>query len=240
MTFWTGARRLLWSWWPWAIASIWALGDARWGWAIGTGVIAMVSYLIAPAAPPPRFGLDHEFSIDSPEFVGSIAGASGGPFFMGNTLELLNNGDAFYPPMLAAIRQAQASITIEAYIYWAGEIGHEFASALADRAAAGLKVKILLDAIGSASIGSEILDVLEAGGCQVAWYNPIRWYTLGRFNNRTHRKSLIVDGRIAFTGGAGITDHWRGDAAGPNEWRDMQIRLEGPAVVPLQTGFAHS
>jgi PLD-like domain len=79
--------------------------------------------------------------------------------------------------------------------------------ALAEQAKAGRHVKILLDAIGSASIGPEILDVLEAGGCQVAWYNPIRWYTLGRINNRTHRKSLIVDGRVAFTGGAGIADH---------------------------------
>lgn len=202
--------------------------------------MALVSYLIAPPAAPPRFGLDHQFSIDSPEFVGTVAGASGSPFLEGNTLELLNNGDAFYPSMLAAINRADRSITIEAYIYWAGEIGAVFAAALADRAKAGCRVKILLDAIGSASIGSEILDLLEAGGCQVAWYNPIRWYTLGRFNNRTHRKSLIVDGEVAFTGGAGIADHWRGNASGPREWRDMQIRLEGPAVVPLQTGFAHN
>ena len=202
--------------------------------------MALVSYLIAPSAAPPRFGLDHEFPVDSGEFVGTVAGASGSPFLEGNTLELLNNGDAFYPPMLKAIEQAEHSITIEAYIYWAGEIGAVFAEALAERAKAGCPVKILLDAIGSASIGSEILDLLEAGGCQVAWYNPIRWYTLGRFNNRTHRKSLIVDGAVAFTGGAGIADHWRGNARGPHEWRDMQIRLEGPAVVPLQTGFAHN
>lgn len=240
LTFWTRARRLLWSWWPWAIVSIWATGEDRWGWAIGAGAMAMVSYLIAPAAAPPRFGLDHEFSVDSPEFLGTVAGASGSPFLEGNTVELLNNGDAFYPPMLAAIQGAQRSITIEAYIYWAGDIGRTFADALAERARAGCNVKILLDAIGSASIGSEILDVLEAGGCQVAWYNPIRWYTLGRFNNRTHRKSLIIDGRVAFTGGAGIADHWRGNARGPHEWRDMQIRLEGQAVVPLQTGFAHN
>ena len=240
MTFWTRARRLLWSWWPWALVSIWAIGSAEWGWAIGGGAMALVSYLMAPPAPPPRFGLDHEFSIDSPEFIGTVAGASGSPFLDGNTLELLDNGDAFYPPMLAAIKSAEHSITIEAYIYWAGEIGATFADALAERAKAGCPVKILLDAIGSASIGSEILDVLEAGGCQVAWYNPIRWYTLGRFNNRTHRKSLIVDGEVAFTGGAGIADHWRGNARGPGEWRDTQIRLEGPAVVPLQTGFAHN
>jgi cardiolipin synthase A/B len=240
LTFWTRARRLLWSWWPWAVVSIWGIGDARWGWAIGAGAMALVSYLIAPSAAPPRFGLDHEFPIESREFLGTVAGASGSPFLEGNTLELLNNGDAFYPPMLEAIENAEHSITIEAYIYWAGEIGSVFAEALAKRAKAGCPVKILLDAIGSASIGSEILDVLEAGGCQVAWYNPIRWYTLGRFNNRTHRKSLIVDGKVAFTGGAGIADHWRGNARGPHEWRDMQIRLEGPAVVPLQTGFAHN
>jgi cardiolipin synthase len=188
----------------------------------------------------PAFGLDHEFSIESPEFVGTVAGASGSPFLGGNRLELLNNGDAFYPAMLTAIKGAERSITIEAYIYWAGEIGGLFAGALAERAKAGCPVKILLDAIGSATIGQEILDVLEAGGCQIAWYHPIRWYTLGRFNNRTHRKSLIVDGQVAFTGGAGIADHWRGNARGPDEWRDMQIRLEGPAVVPLQTGFAHN
>ena len=240
LTFWTRARRLLWSWWPWALVSIWAIGNARWGWAIGAGTMAMVSYLIAPSTAPPRFGLDHEFAINSAEFRRTVAGASGVPFLEGNSVELLNNGDAFYPRMLDAIKAAEHSITIEAYIYWAGNIGAVFAAALAERAAAGCPVKILLDAIGSASIGSEILDVLEAGGCQVAWYNPIRWYSLGRFNNRTHRKSLIIDGAIAFTGGAGIADHWRGNAAGPDEWRDMQIRLEGPAVVPLQTGFAHN
>jgi cardiolipin synthase len=240
LTFWSRGRRLLWSWWPWAIVSIWAIGGARWGWAIGAAAMSMISYLIAPAAAPPRYGLDHEFSVDSPEFVGTLAGASGSPFFKGNTVELLNNGDAFYPPMLAAIESAEVSITIEAYIYWAGKIGRLFAGALAEQAKAGRHVKILLDAIGSASIGPEILDVLEAGGCQVAWYNPIRWYTLGRINNRTHRKSLIVDGRVAFTGGAGIADHWQGNARGPHEWRDTKIRLEGPAVVPLQTGFAHN
>ena len=220
--------------------SVWGVAEGRWGWAIGAGAMAMVSYLIAPAALPPRFGLDHEFSIESNEFLDTIAGASGVPFVEGNAVELLNNGDAFYPRMLEAIEAARASITIEAYIYWAGEVGLLFACALAERAKTGVKVKILLDAIGSASIGSQILETLDRGGCQVAWYNPIHWYTLGRFNNRTHRKSLIIDGRIAFTGGAGIADHWLGNAEGPGQWRDMQIRLEGPAVTPLQTGFAYN
>jgi cardiolipin synthase len=142
--------------------------------------------------------------------------------------------------MLDAIRRAQLSITIEAYIYWAGEIGKEFAEALAAKAKEGVKVKILLDAVGSSTIGTEILKTLESGGCQLAWYNPIRWYSLGRFNHRTHRKSLVMDGRIGFTGGAGIADHWRGNAEDPAHWRDMQIRIEGPAVTPLQTGFAQN
>ena len=240
LTFWTRARRLFWSWWPWAIASLWAISDARWGWAIGCGAMALVSHLLTPAADPPRFGLDHEFAVDSPEFVKTMAGATGHPFLPGNRLELLNNGDAFYPCMLDAIKSAQCSVTVEAYIYWAGAIGKEFAIALAEQAQAGKSVKLLLDAVGSSSIGPEILEVLETGGCQIAWYNPIHWYTLGRFNNRTHRKSLIIDGRIAFTGGAGIADHWRGNARGPDEWRDLQVRIEGPAVVPLQTGFAHN
>ena len=240
LTFWTRARRLLWSWWPWSLLFVWLMAKQEWWWALGSALMGFFSYLIAPAAAPPRYGLDHEFEIDSEEFVQTVAGASGSPFLPGNAIALLNNGDAFYPAMLKAIDEAEASITIEAYIYWAGDIGRTFAAALARQARAGRSVKILLDAIGSATIGSEILKTLEDGGCHVAWYNPIRWYSLGRFNNRTHRKSLIVDGRVAFTGGAGIADHWRGDARGPDEWRDVQVRIEGPAVVPLQSGFAHN
>ena len=137
LTFWTRARRLFWSWWPWAIVSIWAISDARWGWAIGCAAMAIVSYLLTPAADPPRFGLDHEFAVDSPEFASTMAGASGNPFLPGNRLELLNNGDAFYPAMLDAIKSARSSITVEAYIYWAGRIGQEFAIALAEQATAG-------------------------------------------------------------------------------------------------------
>jgi len=169
-----------------------------------------------------------------------MTGATGVPCVSGNRIDILNNGDQFYPAMLEAIAHAELSITIEAYIYWAGDIGHKFAEALAAKASAGLRVKILLDAVGSTRVGEDILRILEGGHCQLAWYNPIRYHSIGRFNHRTHRKSLILDGRIAFTGGAGIADHWLGDARGPSEWRDMQIRIEGPAVTPLQTGFAHN
>ena len=202
--------------------------------------MALFSYLIAPVESPPRYGLDHEFDVDSPEFLPTIAGATGVSFTYGNRIELLNNGDEFYPAMLREIAGAQMSITIEAYIYWEGEIGRTFAGALAERARAGVRVKILLDAVGSSSIGADILETLATGGCQVAWYNPIKWYSIGRFNNRTHRKSLIIDGRVGFTGGAGIADQWSGHAQDKEHWRDTQIRIQGPAVTPLQTGFAQN
>ncbi len=240
LPFWTRARRLFWSWWPWAAACLYSTARHEWAWSIGTGFMALVCYLITPAEFPPRYGLDHEFSTTDPEFLPTMAGATGVPFVAGNRIDILNNGDAFYPAMLEAIARAEGSITIEAYIYWAGAVGAEFAAALTARAKAGVRVKILLDAVGSARIGNEILEMLEAGGCQLAWYNPIRLRTLGRFNHRTHRKSLIIDGRVAFTGGAGIADHWKGNAEDPGHWRDMQVRVEGPAVTPLQTGFSQN
>jgi cardiolipin synthase len=232
------ARRLFWAWWPWFIAAMWALVTDRWYWAGGLGLVAFITYVTTPTEGSPRFGLDYEFPVDSEEFLSTIVGATGVPFAPGNRVELLNNGDEFYPSMLGAIAGATNSVTIEAYIYWAGDIGVAFARALAKKAKAGVPVKILLDAVGSASIGNDILEILEAGGCQLAWYHPIRWYSLGRFNHRTHRKSLIVDGRVGFTGGAGIADHWLGHAQDSIHWRDMQSRIEGPAVMPLQFGFA--
>ena len=219
---------------------MWAFSTDHTGWGIGTLAMALFSYLAAPVETPPRFGLDHEMAVESKDFLTSIAGATGSPFEPGNRIDILNNGDEFYPVMLREVRAAQVSITIEAYIYWAGDIGRRFAEALAERARSGVRVKILLDAVGSADIGDEIVRILEDAGCQIAWYNPIRWYTLGRVNRRTHRKSLIIDGRVAFTGGAGIADQWLGNAEDEHHWRDIQIRLEGSAVTPLQTGFAQN
>lgn len=240
LPFSTRLRRLFWSWWPWGAACLWYLVHDKWGWAISMGLMALTCYLITPVEASPQYGLDHEFAVDDDEFLATMAGATGVPFLAGNALKILNNGDAFYPVMLEAVQSAEVSITIEAYIYWHGGIGKQFAEALAARAKAGVRVKILLDAIGSSTIGEEVLKILETGPCQLAWYNPFHWRRLGRYNHRTHRKSLIIDGRLAFTGGAGIADHWRGDARHPGEWRDLQIRVEGPAVTPLQTGFAQN
>jgi len=213
---------------------------SHWNAAVSTLFAAIFTYLVTPPTVSPTYGLASTAPLRSDEFLATISGATGVPFIGGNRIELLNNGDEFYPAMLKAITEAQSSITIEAYIYWAGEIGRKFSDAIAKRSLAGVDVKILLDAVGSSTIGSEILKTLHDSGCQVRWYNKMFWRTIGRFNNRTHRKSLIIDGNLAFTGGAGIADHWLGNAQDPKHWRDVQIRLEGPGAVPLQTGFAQN
>jgi cardiolipin synthase A/B len=239
-TAWTRVRRLIWSWWPWAILCVYFIDQRQWWAALGIGLWAGVCSLSTPQEFAPQYGLDHGLDVGSQEFLDTMAGAAAIPFFSGNTLAVLNNGDRFYPAMLRDIELAEHSITIEAYIYWAGDIGITFAKALAAAAQRGVHVKLLLDAVGSQSIGNEIVKILEDGGCHIAWYNPIRVTRLRRINNRTHRKSLILDGGVAYTGGAGIADHWTGDAQDDQHWRDLQIRIEGPAVRPLQSGFAHN
>ncbi len=169
-----------------------------------------------------------------------MAGATGTPLIAGNRVTIYNNGDEFYPAMLDAIESARFSITMEQYIFWNGAVGRRFAEAFAEKARAGIQVKLLVDAIGSATLGSEIFRILEAGGCQLAWFRPIQWYTLHRANLRNHRKSLIVDGRLAFTGGSGIGDQWVGSAENEREWRDIQICVEGPAAAIQQAGFAQN
>ena len=233
-------RSLLWSWWVWAIAAVAAQTSDRPYTALSLVFVATFVYLAAPSERAPVYGLDHEFGIESDEFLSTIMGATDTPFAPGNRLDIYNNGDQFYPVMMDAISQAKESITIEAYIYWAGHVGRLFADALATKAREGVPVKILLDSLGSSTIGSEILEALESSGCIVKWYRPLHWYTINRINHRTHRKSLIIDGCVGFTGGAGIADHWMGNAEDEHHWRDIQIRVQGPAVISLQTGFAHN
>jgi hypothetical protein len=183
----TRVRRVLWVWWPWALAALVLVHTGHWWWALGTGVVALLARLMQPKSAPPRFGLEHHCAVGADDFLATLAGATGAPFLPGNTFEVLHNGDAFYPRMLADIRAATTTVTIEAYIYWAGEVGSEFADALAERARAGVRVAILLDAVGASDIGEATLARLTDGGCQVAWYNPFRGKTLGSFNMRTHR-----------------------------------------------------
>jgi cardiolipin synthase len=234
------ARTLIRAWWLWLALAILGAATGWWILAVPAGALSFVFYHTAPRSHPGVYAIEPDFDTNSDEFRTTMVGMTGTPLVAGNRVDLYNNGDEYYPAMLEAIEAAQHSITMEQYIFWDGEIGRRFAEAFAERASRGVQVKLLVDAIGSSTPGREILDTLEAGGCQLAWFRPIHWYTLNRANLRTHRKSLIVDGRVAFTGGAGIADHWLGSARNYYEWRDVQIRVEGPAALAQQTGFARN
>jgi cardiolipin synthase len=139
--------------------------------------------------------------------------------------------------MLDAIASARTSITFETYIYWSGEMGRRFSDALCERARQGVPVNVTLDWAGSVKMNDELLDEMREAGVRVHKYRPLRWYNLGRLNNRTHRKLLVVDGRVGFTGGVGIADQWQGHAQDPEHWRDTHYRIEGPVVAQLQAAY---
>jgi cardiolipin synthase len=181
--------------------------------------------------------LERLYTLDDPLFRHELGVLLGPPFLPGNRHELLLNGDGFFPPMLAAIRGAERSITFETYIYWSGDIGREFADALAERARAGVKVHVLLDWVGSAKMAGELLDEMRDAGVEVRKFHPPNPLHLGRLNNRTHRKLLVADGRTGFTGGAGIAPQWTGNGGDPGHWRDSHFRVQGPVVAQMQAVF---
>jgi cardiolipin synthase len=177
------------------------------------------------------------YAAGSVQFARTMGAILGPAMLPGNRVEALVNGTQIFPAMLQAIRGARRSITMETYIWWSGDIGEQFTQALSERASAGVRVHLTFDAVGSGKIEEDHVERMRAAGVQVARYNPLRWYTLARFNHRTHRKLLVVDGRVGFTGGAGIADEWSGNAQDAQHWRDTHFRLEGPAVAQMQSAF---
>jgi len=186
---------------------------------------------------PVRYHMKHQFSVRDLAFLQTMHALTGAPILDGNRVDVLRNGVQIFPAMLAAIRGAQKTINLEFYIYWDGEIGRLFAETLAERARAGVAVKVILDSVGSATMSRSLIDFMQRNGIDVEWYHPLRWYTLSRFNHRTHRKLLVVDGTIGFSGGVGIADEWLGDADARNHWRDTVARVEGPVVTQMQFAF---
>jgi len=184
--------------------------------------------------------VEHRYTILEPLFRREMSHLLGPAIVHGNQVTALQNGNENFPAMLRAIRSAQTSIIFETYIYWSGETGEAFSLALSERARAGVPVSVIIDWVGSARMEKSLLDSMQNAGVQVHRYRPLHWYNLGRMNNRTHRKLLVVDGRIGFTGGVGIADHWTGDGGDPEHWRDTHFRIEGPVVAQLQAAFPAS
>ena len=207
------------------------------GVAAVTIVLVVIGLNFVPPEKKVQQPMRHDCSVGDPQFLREMGTLLGPPVLAGNQVEALQNGDEIFPAMLAAIRSAKRSITFETYIYWSGNIGKEFADALVERAGAGVRVHVLLDWAGSLKMEDRLLDQMTKAGIEIERFHPLHWYHLARLNNRTHRKILVIDGRIGFTGGVGVADHWLGHAQDPQHWRDSHFRFEGPVVAQAQSVF---
>jgi cardiolipin synthase len=188
----------------------------------------------------PRQEIASLYSTRSPEFRQAAGSLLGPNFVPGNNISTLVNGNQIFPAMLSAIRSAKHSINLETYVFQDGEIAHQFTEALAERAQSGVKVHAILDAQGTQKMGRQNLERLRDAGVEVAKYHSVFWPDPRRYNNRTHRKLLIIDGKIGFVGGVGIADLWTGNADSPQHWRDNHYKVIGPVVAQLQATFATS
>ena len=167
----------------------------------------------------------------------TLEGVIGVPATEGNRLEVLRNGDEIFPAMLEAIDGAEHTIDLLTFVYWQGEIGTRFAESLAARAREDVRVRVLLDAWGAHPIERSLTDLMEGAGVQVHWFRPLRRLEPSKMDHRTHRKVMIVDEAVGFTGGVGIADEWQGNARYESEWRDTHFRVTGPAVDGLRAAF---
>ena len=209
-------------------------------WAVVGILFAMWFVLVSFFTPRIDYRISAAPRLDSDEFLRVIQATCQAAIIPGNRVEILTNGSQFYASMLDVIRAAEESVNVEAYIVEPGEIAERFIDALIDRARAGVEIRVLLDSIGSSRMGGAPVERLRAAGCRVHFYQSISLYRLHRLNNRTHRELLIVDGAVAFTGGAGVADRWAKPVRGAPRWRDTMARLEGPIVTALQGVFAEN
>ena len=188
----------------------------------------------------PRQEITPLYSARSPEFRQAAGSLLGSNFVPGNSIATLVNGNQIFPTMLSAIRSASHSINFETYLFVDGQIANQFSEALTERARSGIKVNAILDAQGTQKMGMRNLEQLHNAGVQVVKYHSAFWPDPRRYNNRSHRKLLIIDGQVAFVGGVGIADEWMGNAESPQHWRDNHYKVTGPAVAQLQAAFVSS
>jgi cardiolipin synthase len=181
--------------------------------------------------------LERLYGTADAQFARTLGVLLGPSIVEGNRVQTLRNGEQIFPAMLQAIRDARRSVDLETYIYWSGSIGREFAEALAERARAGVPVHVLLDWAGSIKMDDALIAQMRDAGVRVERFHKPHWSHLPRLNNRTHRKVLVVDGTLGFTGGVGIADQWRGHAEDEHHWRDTHFRVEGPVVAQMQAVF---
>ena len=205
--------------------------------ALATGALVLLALNFTAGEKKVQQQLPRLYSTASPDFERALGSLLGPGIVGGNAVTELLNGNQIFPPMLAAIQGAKKSITFETYIYWSGDIGKQFADALSERARAGVRVHVLLDWVGSANMDESYLTEMKEAGVQIEKFHKPHWYNLARLNNRTHRKLLVVDGQVGFTGGVGIAPQWMGNAQNPDHWRDSHYLVRGPVVAQMQATF---
>jgi cardiolipin synthase A/B len=198
------------------------------------GILALVVLL---AKDKEALKIESAYAATDPRFPDYIAGLVGMQTTAGNRFDVLTNGDAFFPSMLDAINGARRRIAFETYIYETGSVGDRFTGALEAAARRGVQVDLVVDAVGSKKMSRDEAKRLRDAGAHVGSYGTLTWYKLQQVNYRTHRKILVVDGRIAFTGGAGVADHWLGNAQDATQWRDTMVRVEGPLARLMEGAF---
>jgi cardiolipin synthase len=211
------------------------------GWTIiGLGFIVWF-VLVLFFTPRIDYDVSHPTRPNSDEFLHVLEATCQAAIHFHNKVEILTNGAQFYPAMRDAILAAESSVNMEAYIFEQGEAAKMLVEAMVDRARAGVEVRLTLDWVGSVMMvfGTPLQQLREAG-CQVQFYQGLRWYRFHRMNNRTHRELLVIDGRVAFTGGAGVADQWLHPHHRRAAWRDTMARIEGPIVAALQGVFAEN
>jgi cardiolipin synthase len=217
--------------------------DVPWqGWALMlTGAVALVGVigaLFLPDWPTADYRLGFDADPGSEDFLRLAAGFLNVPLLRGGTAELLQNGEQFYSAILEAIRGAKDTINFEVYIFESDATGREFIEAFKERARAGVEVRLLLDAFGSFKLKRSHRRELREAGVHLEFFRPLALRNLVRIYRRTHRRAIVVDGRVGFTGGAAVSDKWRGDTRTPKEWRDSMTRVTGALVVGVQSAFA--
>jgi cardiolipin synthase len=205
--------------------------------AIVTLVVVLAIANLSTGEKKIEHKIERRYGSDDPQFIRSMGLLLGPPVTSGNRFEVLVNGDEIFPSMLEGIASAQKTITFETFIYWSGAIGEQIARALSEKARAGVAVHVLLDWVGSQKMDRHYLQMLKDAGAEVIQYHKPHWTGLGRMNDRTHRKLLVIDGRIGFTGGVGIAQEWTGHAQDDMHWRDSHFRVMGPVVGHMQAVF---
>lgn len=198
---------------------------------------AGVAFLLMLAQDQATLKVRSAVGADQPRHAAYLAALVGSDLTHGNEFDVLDNGDAIFPAMLGAINGAKRRISLESYIYEDGEVARQFSAALEAAARRGVRVSLVVDAVGGSGMSDENIKRLQAAGCRVAQFNSPSWYSLEEMNYRTHRKILVVDGEVGFSGGVGMADHWLGDAQDKDHWRDTQVRMRGPIVRLVEASF---